>query len=191
MSRRTATTLGILGAFVLAIAIANLVGSDRAFLKIRCSVWHAMSGGVLAAGNAQLQLPGAWCPIGDDGDRGTAIAMVPPSRGAETLVVFAGAVSPDFAPDSLAFPEQMVWRGVETQRDGQPTPIEVDGHRGYRASYTSSDSSAGQRSVQVIWTLPSADFGLVASGVPAARVHDIESLANGLSVPSGSQPAEQ
>ena len=175
----------------LVIAIFSFIGSGRVLHTVRCGAWHAVSSGALSIGNAEFHLPMDWCPIGANEGGGTALVMVPPSRGSEALVVYAGPLSPNSIPENGEFPEQMVLQGFERRRDGAARVLEVDGHRGYRVQYVSSDPSAGQRAVYILWALPFADFSLVAPGIPPERVTDIERLLRTLSVPLEMQSAAQ
>ena len=92
----------------------------------------------------------------------------------------AGTISPRNDPDELV-------RGVKKERLGLPTPIEIDGHHGFRVTYVhvthAAEAGAAEELHQMFWLLPSADFSLFAPDVPTELAPFVEELAGGLSVP--------
>lgn len=174
--------------FTPALAILRLgMDDERVLMAARCGVWHGFSDGFVAVGDVRLSLPGNWCPIEQLEDNQIAIALVPPARGAGLIVAVAGTISAHSDPETAAVPAQTDIQGVKRKRLGLPTPIEIDGHHGFRATYA-PEAGATEESLQMFWLFPSADFSLLAPDVPAELAPFVEELVGGLSVSGRAEP---
>jgi hypothetical protein len=167
----------VISSMVIGLVVtAELIGSGRTLVFLRCQWWHATHEPELRFRGIQVRLPPNWFPF--EQEETPMLSMIPSSRSSRFVMLLLSPSSDhdrNHLMSGTNFPRVMTVLGNTMTLESGPSQLEVGGMPVTRFHYVAEDNTTGGESF-LIWVFPVQDVSASSYKIHRADIEHLDHL---------------